>query len=34
VDALFGDVSLIVDDVPVIMLHLSGSWQSVGPDLS
>ena len=34
VDALVGDVSVIVDDVSVIMLHTSVGWQPVSPDLS
>jgi hypothetical protein len=34
VDTLVRDVFVVVDDVPVIMLHTSVGWQAVGPDLS
>jgi hypothetical protein len=34
VDTLLRDVALVVDDVPVIVLHILVGWQSVGPDLS
>ncbi len=33
-DAVFGDISLVVDNVPVIVLHASVGWQSVSPDIN